>query len=102
MLRCSFISPHAEHQLKAVSAHNIDVPKDPSLGAVTLGVSVGGTAGASGAFAATLLDDAAGDEINGAAGGSTGALTTVAFGSAVPFSCGCLLSDCSYLYASGR
>jgi hypothetical protein len=57
-----------------------------------------GTAAACGAFAATLLDDAAGvDEINGATGGPL-----MAFGCAVAFGCACLLSDCSYLYASGK
>ena len=48
----------------------------------------------------TLLDAAARDEINGATGGP--AVTMVAFGCAEAFGCACLLSDCSYLYASGR
>ena len=64
------ISSHAEHRLKALSAHNKLEPKLPILGVATLGVAVGGTAAAGGAFAAALLDDAAGgDEINGATGG---------------------------------
>ena len=78
-------------------------PKPPILGAATLGIAVDGTAAACGAFAATLLDDAAGvDEINGATGGPLGTDIMVAFGCTVAFGCACLLSDCSYLYASGR